>query len=307
MRRRQTRAKGSGKSRRSRMRSHRTRRTRKQRGGEPIPNSVVQSSNLLKVLAQPVNSSSIVSLEDGPGVNDTAFLRYLPVLKSMVNLKAPRYNSTRTIVTSMASMARLSHPVPASEGLSDEEWKDIGTLADWLLMNESVLKAWCYETLWRIVHGSTKANLFDMTKPNSILYKLFYRILSLQDEKGYTPLLFAVYYEYYDIANTLIAAGVELDIPNNLGMTALAYASLRGRTDLAETLIQAGADVNIGDKEGKTPLMKAVINNHVQMVRTLLAAGADRNLSDRFGRKAIDIANDMAERLTDEIRDLLMA
>ena len=78
-------------------------------------------------------------------------------------------------------------------------------------------------------------------------------------------------------------------------MTALLYAARDGRLEIAETLVAAHVQVNQAEANGTSPLVVAIINNHVDVARFLLEHGADPNAADGFGRaplwSAVDLRN----------------
>ena len=70
-----------------------------------------------------------------------------------------------------------------------------------------------------------------------------------------TPLLLAATFGHKEIAELLIAKGVDVNaVGGLLGWTPLHWAASEGRKEVAELLIGKGADVNAKDEDGKTPL-----------------------------------------------------
>lgn len=63
-----------------------------------------------------------------------------------------------------------------------------------------------------------------------------------------------------------------------------------------DTMIEAGVDVNVPNDQGLTPLMAAAANGDATLVRDLLTHGADRNARDKKGRTALDFAQTVAVR-----------
>ena len=136
--------------------------------------------------------------------------------------------------------------------------------------------------------------------------------LNLQDDKGYTALLYALKAKYpnQNIVNTLIAYGgntacqpfnstisvwhantsvvrnhlkIMLDCDNvDLDqvlfnamhkMTALMLAAKEGQHDIVVRLLERGADVNFMEKWESSALMLAAKNGHEEVVTTLLNQG----------------------------------
>ena len=75
---------------------------------------------------------------------------------------------------------------------------------------------------------------------------------------GLTPLLFAAREGCLECAQSLVAAGADLDLPDPKGVTALFLAIDNFHFDTAKLLIESGANPNKWDWWGRTPLYSAV-------------------------------------------------
>lgn len=77
-----------------------------------------------------------------------------------------------------------------------------------------------------------------------------------QNEKGWTPLMVATYYNHYEIVRLLISEGADIRITNRNGTTLLMYAKdayLRyADSKLFEVFIELGADMYQEDYNGKS-------------------------------------------------------
>ena len=84
---------------------------------------------------------------------------------------------------------------------------------------------------------------------------------------------------------------------DDFGQCALWWLAMHGNAPLAQLLIDAGADVNLPDKDGWTPLSVAAFYGHADVLKTLLAAGADPSKEVEDGDTAYDkaVAWDHAE------------
>jgi ankyrin repeat protein len=119
--------------------------------------------------------------------------------------------------------------------------------------------------------------------------------VNAQSESGYTPLMFAAFYNGKNAVRTLIGAGAKLEEKNARGETALILAILSGYPGIVETLIKKGADVNTSGKSGYTPLMYAIggdmptffQNSKKSIVSLLIEAGADVNAKNDQGLTAL--------------------
>ncbi len=79
------------------------------------------------------------------------------------------------------------------------------------------------------------------------------------DKWGWTPLLWAVYYNYYQISEYLLEKGADPNIKSvqnqgaiPMGSTPLLVASYYGNAKIVELLLKHGADQNIRNNAGNT-------------------------------------------------------
>jgi len=73
-------------------------------------------------------------------------------------------------------------------------------------------------------------------------------------------------------------------------VTALLLAVHGGRDEEVESLLAAGVDVNVADADGLTPLMASAMNDSFMIARQLLDAGADPSTCNKWDMTAHDIA-----------------
>jgi len=76
------------------------------------------------------------------------------------------------------------------------------------------------------------------------------------------------------------------------GQTALILAADRGCFEIVNTLLSAGANVDKEDGDGITPLQAAVVNEHIEVIKILLEAGADPHKEDLDGDSAYILAQE---------------
>jgi ankyrin repeat protein len=89
----------------------------------------------------------------------------------------------------------------------------------------------------------------------------------------------------------LIAAGADVDLPQNDGMTALHWAADRGDSATVAALLKAKADVKpMTVNGGYTPLMLAARAGNAAVVKQLLASGADPKAVSEGGATALHFA-----------------
>lgn len=102
--------------------------------------------------------------------------------------------------------------------------------------------------------------------------------------KGVTPLIFASYYGYTEVANLLITNGADVNAKDNDGWIALLYTSREGYKELNELLIDNGSNINLKgnskNNKGYTALMLASWNGHYDIVSSLISKGANVNIEE---------------------------
>ena len=92
-------------------------------------------------------------------------------------------------------------------------------------------------------------------------------------------------------AYDLIAMGENPNVPEEpSGWTPLIYAANSGNFELAETLILAGSDVNAGCVDGWTPLMFASVHGKVDVMQLLIRNGANIHMVSKNGATALGCA-----------------
>lgn len=134
-----------------------------------------------------------------------------------------------------------------------------------------------------------KAAMFNRMAVAELLIKARADV-NMPNAQGYTPLHWAALKGYLDLVELLLANGAGVDPRSGLGLTPLMQAAMSGHTRVCDVLISKGASVNEGDKRGVTALHKAVSDGHVAVAEVLLAAGADPNMGDEKGVTPIAIA-----------------
>lgn len=105
-------------------------------------------------------------------------------------------------------------------------------------------------------------------------------------DAGMTALQWAIQYGHYKVAETLIAAGADVNLPDQDSMSPLHYASrgiikkrrrswIEVRSDkFVQLLLTAGANVNARDAKGRTPLTRALKNGNQIVIDMLKQNGA---------------------------------
>ena len=120
------------------------------------------------------------------------------------------------------------------------------------------------------------------------------QLVTSKDDRAFTPLIFAAYFDKEAIVKTLIKHHAPVDGTDALGNTALIGVSFKGNVTLASYLLKHGAAINAINHNGVTPLIFASMYNQTQMVELLLKHQADISIMDNTGKMAIDYAREKA-------------
>ena len=130
--------------------------------------------------------------------------------------------------------------------------------------------------------------------------------VNVQDDYGWTPLLYAVFRSDIGTIEKLLSHGADLNLQDRDGVTPLIAAILqapfpfmipylpateRRATDVALFLIEKGADLNRADSDGNTPLIYAVNREQGSITEALIKKGADCNRPDSHGRTPLYFVN----------------
>jgi uncharacterized protein len=101
--------------------------------------------------------------------------------------------------------------------------------------------------------------------------------VNVPEADGTTALHWAVRADDLNTATMLIRAGARVSAANRYGMTPLALAAINGNAAMIEALLKAGANPNATLREGETVLMRAARTGKPDALQMLLAHGADVN------------------------------
>jgi len=105
-----------------------------------------------------------------------------------------------------------------------------------------------------------------------------------QEKSSQNPLLQAAARGELETVQTLLTAGGDPNVRNDLGQTPLHWAVGGRHTDVASALLKAGADPGARDNDGQTPLHVAVRKGEMEIFNILLKAGADPDAVNNAGQ-----------------------
>ncbi|GAA5968871.1 hypothetical protein JCM21900_000196, partial [Sporobolomyces salmonicolor] len=101
--------------------------------------------------------------------------------------------------------------------------------------------------------------------------------ISQQNAQQHTLLHLATVLGFHRLVACLLAAGIDLDLPDRNGFTALHFAALYGRVAISRLLLEAGANPHARNLAGRTPLEIARERDDVDVEELLLrVAGAEQ-------------------------------
>jgi ankyrin repeat protein len=105
------------------------------------------------------------------------------------------------------------------------------------------------------------------------------------DAQGWTPLMKSAYNAelnrgFADVAQALIDAGANVEMPISYGIRPLMLAAGYGETAVAETLLKAGADVMARNEGGLTALMMVKQKHYVDVINLLHEAEREAGVGE---------------------------
>ncbi len=112
-------------------------------------------------------------------------------------------------------------------------------------------------------------------------------------DKDGTPMLnIAVRNDNAQLVEWLLKNGAELNpVSEDRGYTPLMDAVWRKNEEITKLLIDKGADVNVINKEGQTMIILSVGSENLEITRLLCQAGADVDIQDQMGMSAYGYAS----------------
>jgi ankyrin repeat protein len=98
-----------------------------------------------------------------------------------------------------------------------------------------------------------------------------------------TALIIAVKSDFFDICESLIRAGADVDYPDRNGATPLHYAAINGYFDIADLLLYYNASIDEKSDDGVTPLLATVMAGFANIADLLVQNGANMEARNKDG------------------------
>ena len=122
------------------------------------------------------------------------------------------------------------------------------------------------------------------------------------DEDGVPPLHHAMQAGTKEVAEILIAAGTNLNIPDAFGATFLNVMVGRGNVEMTRLLLDQGASPNIPDANGNTPLHVVVEHEFARVGRDAASTTKKGSHTLDKGSEFVEIAELLIERGADKLK-----
>ncbi|KZE83627.1 hypothetical protein AV926_04395 [Myroides marinus] len=134
--------------------------------------------------------------------------------------------------------------------------------------------------------------LFDAIKKNDLtaVKQLVERgvNLEIQNVKGETPLMYAVYLKYNSIAKALIEAGANVNAQDKILNSPFLYAGAEGNLEIVQLALKHGADFTVFNRYNGSALIPAAEKGHIDVVKLLVNyPGYPINHVNRLGWTAL--------------------
>ncbi|KAL6823279.1 ankyrin repeat-containing domain protein [Trichoderma camerunense] len=251
--------------------------TTKEEAAPPKANNLSSCLKTCLRLACELDMTDIVAklLSFGPE-NDTTFLESISDNETtplLVTAQYSRLDAAKLLIAAGASVTpndnkELAMPleIAASHGSSE--------MTDLLLSHGAPVDAKGLNNQTSLETACVAGNFAAV---ESLLRYRDFRDYITQDIPA-QPLMIAVQYGHYKIAEALLRHGADPDLPEQDGQTTLWLAVVYERIDICRLLLAHKADPNLALKDNRiTPLISAIINKSMELVTLLVENGADVN------------------------------
>jgi hypothetical protein len=108
--------------------------------------------------------------------------------------------------------------------------------------------------------------------------------------QGFTPLMSALYFGNFGVAQELLKAGANPKAVDKIGRNCLALAAHSGSSKVVDLMVMAEVDLEATDQYSHTPLMIAAAFGSAAATKSLIAAGANLDTVGNYGATALSLA-----------------
>jgi ankyrin repeat protein len=102
--------------------------------------------------------------------------------------------------------------------------------------------------------------------------------------------------KFYKLMNKLLNRKADIHLPTTMGSSLLIHALDLNLIDVAEFLLAKGINVNAKDNEGRTALTWSVITPNLEKIDLLLEHGADKKIRDHSKKRACGYARKISDK-----------
>uniref|UniRef100_G3T838 Euchromatic histone lysine methyltransferase 1 n=1 Tax=Loxodonta africana TaxID=9785 RepID=G3T838_LOXAF len=113
----------------------------------------------------------------------------------------------------------------------------------------------------------------------------------LEDDGGWTPMIWATEYKHVDLVKLLLSKGSDINIRDNEENICLHWAAFSGCVDIAEILLAAKCDLHAVNIHGDSPLHIAARENRYDCVVLFLSRDSDVTLKNKEGETPLQCAS----------------
>ncbi len=136
---------------------------------------------------------------------------------------------------------------------------------------------------------------FQIAKDNLEICELFVKAgmdVNDRDSAGTPFLCFAARNGKKDMVQWLLEKGADIDVVSqDRGYSPVMDAVWKSNKEIVEMLVNKGANLNFVSRDGQTALILATGSGNFDICRILAENGADPTIKDRMGMSSIDYAN----------------
>ncbi|KAL1488388.1 hypothetical protein ABEB36_014862 [Hypothenemus hampei] len=112
--------------------------------------------------------------------------------------------------------------------------------------------------------------------------------VNIQDDGGWTSLVWACEHGHLDVVKFLISQGANINLRDVEYNVALHWAAFKGSSDIIELLLNLNSDINVLNVHGDSPLHISAREDHYNCVIILLSRQADISIINKNNETPLD-------------------